>query len=64
MTFNYGKVCGDCQNCGLRKEFYSSDIIPWTYDVYCQVDNRSTSIHNTSAEICKNFIEKKNKYDI
>ena len=48
----------------MRKEFYSSDIIPWTYSIYCKVDNRSISIHNKSAELCKNFIERKQQFDI
>ena len=63
MNFNYGKECGDCENCWMRKEEYDSEIIPWTYDIYCRVDNRSISIHNTSAEICRNFIERKKQYD-
>ena len=65
--YNNGKECGDCENCWMRKQHLPDDCfvingepLGFIYDLYCRVDDKSIgSLHNTKAELCNNFIERK-----
>lgn len=59
FNFNYGKECGSCKNCGMKRIDLPDSLIPCVYDLYCLVDDRQLgSLHNSRAEFCDNYIER------
>ena len=60
MQINYGKVCGTCKNCGLRRQDVPSELIQYIYGIFCMVDDTSLGSTNCKrAEYCREYIERK-----
>ena len=65
LAYNPGKECGTCENCWMRKvdipgDGYLAKNVKFIYDVYCNVDDKSLGgLHNSKAELCRNYIERK-----
>ena len=64
LSYNPGRECGTCENCWLRRLPTDMKIrevpVEFIYDLYCNVDDKSLgSMHNSKAELCRNYVERK-----